>query len=70
MSDERGLRPTSLSVDELARLLTAAAPDGPPVLPEAVREDIAAGAPVGEDGRVNLVHYAAWLARELRSHGG
>ena len=31
---------------------------------EMVRADLAAGAPAGPDGRINLVLYAAWLARE------
>ena len=31
---------------------------------ENIRRDIEAGAPVNADGTVNLVHYAAWLARE------
>jgi hypothetical protein len=31
---------------------------------ENLRRDIEAGAPVNADGTVNLVHYAAWLARE------
>ena len=31
---------------------------------DAVRADIAAGAPANPDGTVNLAHYIAWLARE------
>jgi len=31
---------------------------------EALRRDIAAGAPANPDGTVNLLHYAAWLALE------
>ena len=31
---------------------------------EAFGRDLAAGAPRNADGTVNLVHYAAWLARE------
>jgi hypothetical protein len=33
-----------------------------------VKADLAAGAPANADGTINLVHYAAWLAREA-SHG-
>ena len=31
---------------------------------EALRADLAAGAPANPDGTVNLAHYIAWLARE------
>ncbi len=34
---------------------------------ERLRGDIEAGAPVNADGTVNLIHYAAWLAREADS---
>ena len=34
---------------------------------ERLQADIEAGAPVNADGTVNLVHYAAWLAREADS---
>ena len=27
--------------------------------------DLAAGAPANADGSINLVHYAAWLVREI-----
>jgi hypothetical protein len=57
-------RPTALSIDDLARLLTAAS--GRTVTADQIREDIDTGAPAGRDGRVNLVHYAAWLASEQR----
>jgi hypothetical protein len=56
------LNPASLSVEDLARLLSAAG--GRPVTAEQVRADLDAGAPLGRDGRMNLVHYAAWLVRE------
>ena len=32
-----------------------------------LRADLAAGAPTNPDGTINLVHYAAWLAREAES---
>lgn len=59
--------PTSLTIEELARLLTAAG--GKTVTAEMLRQDIDAGAPVGKDGRVNLVNYAAWLAKEAQTGG-
>lgn len=33
-----------------------------------VRADIEAGAPTNADGTLNLIHYAAWLAKEA-AHG-
>ena len=59
--------PASLSVEDLARLLSAGG--GKKVTREQVQADIDAGAPVGRDGRMNLVHYAAWLARAVQSDG-
>lgn len=59
------VNPLALSVTELARMLAAAG--GKKVTPEQVQADLDAGAPVGRDGRVNLIHYAAWLAREVQS---
>ena len=56
--DERQtLNPAALAVADVARLL------GVPV--EVVEKDLAEGAPVATDGRVNLVHYAAWLNGKL-----
>jgi hypothetical protein len=49
----------------MSRLLSAAG--GRKVTPEQVQADIDAGAPVGAGGRMNLVHYAAWLLREVQA---
>jgi len=54
--------PAALTVEQLARMLAV------PV--ERVREHVAAGAPTGADGRVHLVHYAAWLNRRLKELDG
>ena len=67
------INPLSLTVDEAARMLTAAG--GKKVTPEMVQADIDAGAPTtgggggGAGGRINLVHYAAWLIREVQASG-
>ena len=59
---------TALTPTQAAKILAAA---GNRRITEAmVRADIDAGAPTNADGRVNLVHYAAWLAREAASGGG
>ena len=57
---------TALTPTQAAKILAAA---GNRRITEAmVRADIEAGAPTNADGTVNLVHYAAWLAREA-AHG-
>ena len=37
---------------------------------DTLREDLAAGAPANPDGTVNLVHYAAWLNKEMSANDG
>ena len=59
------VNPLALTIDETARMLSAGG--GKRVTPEQVQADIDAGAPVGRDGRINLVHYAAWLVREVQA---
>jgi hypothetical protein len=54
---------TALTPAQAAKILAAA---GSRRITEAmVQADIDAGAPANADGTVNLVHYAAWLAREV-----
>jgi hypothetical protein len=62
------INPASLSVEDMSRILSGAggAGGGKKITVEQIREDIEGGAPVGKDGRMNLVHYAAWLAREVQ----
>jgi hypothetical protein len=47
----------------MAKVLSAVG--GRRITEEMVRADIDAGAPVNPDGTMNLVHYAAWLARNV-----
>jgi hypothetical protein len=53
------LDPMALSLEEVARLLSRVG--GKRVSIEDVQADVAAGAPISAAGRMNLVHYAAWL---------
>jgi hypothetical protein len=54
---------TALTPTQAAKILAAA---GNRRITEAmVHADLEAGAPANADGTVNLVHYAAWLAREV-----
>lgn len=59
------LNPTALPVAAAARLLSAVG--GQAVTVEMLQADLAAGAPTNADGTLNLVHYAAWLVREMAS---
>ena len=59
------LSPTSLTVADAARLLTKVG--GQPVTIGMLEADLTAGAPANADGTINLVHYAAWLVREMAS---
>jgi hypothetical protein len=61
------LNPTALPVADAARLLSAAG--GQLVTAEMIQTDIDAGAPTNADGSINLVHYAAWLIREMSNRG-
>jgi len=57
------LDPRALSPEDLARVLSASGPR--PVSVEQIREDLDDGVPVNMNGTVNLVHYTAWLVREV-----
>ena len=57
------LNPMALTIDQAARVLSAAGPR--PVTPDMVRDDIDDGAPTNADGTLNLVLYAAWLIHEM-----
>lgn len=58
-----GLNLNALTPANAARLLTRVG--GQPVTVEMLQADLAAGAPANADGTINLVHYAAWLLKEM-----
>lgn len=62
-ADESSLNPTRLTPEQAAKLLSAAAKIHIPV--EQINDDLTAGAPRNADGTINLVHYAAWIVKEL-----
>jgi len=57
------LDPNRLSVEQAAKLLSAAAKVRVPA--EQIVADLDAGAPRNPDGTLNLVQYAAWLVKEM-----
>ena len=62
------LNPTALRVDDAARVLSRVG--GMPVTEDMLDADIDAGAPTNPDGTINLVHYAAWLVKQMSAGGG
>ena len=58
-----GLNPNAMSLADAARLLARVG--GQVVTVEMLQADVAAGAPTNADGTINLVHYAAWLVKEM-----
>jgi hypothetical protein len=62
-SQKKRLNPTGLPLADAAKLLSAAS--GIVVTVEQLEADVAASAPTNPDGTLNLVHYAAWLAKEM-----
>ena len=61
------LNPAALGVADAARVLSRIG--GKPITEEMLRADIDAGAPTNANGTINLVHYAAWLVKEMNAGG-
>ena len=55
--------PTRLSIEQAAKLLSAAYRERIDALK--IQDDIDSGAPTNSDGTINLVSYAAWQAEEM-----
>ena len=60
---EPKLNPLSLTPADAARLLSKVG--GVNITEDQIREAIAAGAPVNPGGTLNLVHFGAWLLKEM-----
>ena len=63
MTPRPGVSLTALTLEDTARLLTRVG--GQPVGVELLRADVEAGATTNADGTINLVHFAAWLLKEM-----
>ncbi len=71
ISDDSRIDPLAMTAAQAARVLTAVGGPGAPTITEdVIRRHVEAGAPTTADGRINLVHYAAWLNQRLASAGG
>jgi hypothetical protein len=57
------LNPAALQLVDAAKLLSAVSKT--PVTIEMLHADVLAGAPTNPDGTLNLVHYTAWLVKEM-----
>lgn len=60
---KKPIDPTAITIDQLAKTLLAAGSQH--ASPESIRDDVEAGAPTNTDGTINLLHYAAWLVKEM-----
>ena len=64
MSDGKNpIDPNRLTPQQAAKLLSAAAKIRIPE--ENIVLDIESGAPTNQDGSINLVHYIAWMVKEM-----
>ena len=65
MADDspHAMNPNALRLDDFAQLLSKAGEQS--VTEAKLQEDVGAGAPTNPDGTLNLVHYAAWLLKEM-----
>lgn len=62
MADDGRINPQAMVIPDAAKLLSKAG--GRVIRPDQIETDVAAGAPRNPDGTINLITYAAWLARE------
>ena len=60
---DRPLNPLAMTVAQAAKILSAVGVGR--VTEEMIQRHVAAGAPTAADGRINLVHYAAWLNQHV-----
>ena len=61
------VNPLAMSVAQAAKVLSAVGVGT--VTEDMIRRHVAAGAPATVDGRINLVHYAAWLNQWIGLNG-
>ena len=64
---ENQIKLTAISIPDLVKILRQAGSRH--ASEESIRQDMEKGAPVNHDGTVNIIHYAAWLIREVNTDG-
>ena len=62
------LDPQAMTLENAARVLSRIG--GKTVTVDVLQADIDAGAPTNADGSLNLVHYTAWLVKEMAGAAG
>jgi len=62
------LNPAALPAEDAAQVLSRVG--GRLITPDMLVADLDAGAPTNADGTLNLLHYGAWLVREMGRDGG
>ena len=67
MSDGNKVDPARLTIEQAAKLLSAAYRERIDV--GKIESDIQNGAPGNEDGTINLVHYSAWQVKQMGHDG-
>jgi len=55
--------PTRLTIEELARVLTASGQME--ITPARVQKEVDEGFQLNDDGTINIIHYTAWLLKTL-----
>ena len=64
MAEREGpIDPQRLSIDQAAKVMAAAFKRR--IEADKIRQDVEGGAPTNPDGTLNLVQYAAWLAKGM-----
>ena len=64
---EEQVNPNALTMAQVVRLLSRSGAS--PVTSAMVEADLEAGAPRNPNGTINLVHYGAWLVKEMGRSG-
>ena len=63
--NENQIKLTAINIPDFVKLLKQAGSRH--ASEESIRQDVEKGAPVNHDGSINLIHYAAWLIKEINT---
>ena len=62
------VNPSAMTLADAARLLSKVG--GRSITEAMLKDDVATGAPTNADGTLNLIHFAAWLVKEVNRTAG